>query len=127
VHLGISSYSYTWSIGVPGRLPDQPMTLNGLLERAQALTRPESGGLKVKVLQVADNLPLDRLSADELDEFDSRARQGGIQVEVGTRGIAPGHLRRYLDLAVRFHSPMVRVVIDTPAHHPSPGSRACAV
>jgi sugar phosphate isomerase/epimerase len=69
---------------------------------------------------VADNLPLDRLSEDELDEFGSRARQGGIQVETGTRGIAPPHLQRYLSLAVRLGSPILRVVIDTPDYHPTP-------
>ncbi len=110
--LGFSTYSYTWAIGVPGRLPSSPMTLFDLLERACTL--------EVKVLQVADNLPLDQHSDTDLALFAARTRARGIQVEVGTRGIAVQHLRRYLELAIRFKSPLLRVVIDTPTHHPAP-------
>jgi sugar phosphate isomerase/epimerase len=88
------------------------MSLFDLLERACSLD--------IKVLQVADNLPLDQLSEEDLASFEARTRASGIQVEVGTRGIAVEHLRRCLDLAVRFKSPILRVVIDTPIHHPSP-------
>jgi len=112
VRIGLSTYSYTWGIGVPGSLPAQPMTLFDLLQRACTLD--------VKVIQVADNLPLDQLSAEALAAFEERTHASGIQVEVGTRGIAPEHLRRYLGLAVRFHSPILRVVVDTAFHHPSP-------
>lgn len=110
--LGLSTYAYTWSIGVPGYPPEKPMTALDLLARA--------AHLGVCVVQVADNLPLDQLSPADLDAFQAYAVQQGIQVEVGTRGIAPAHLRCYLDLAVRFHSPILRVVIDTPTEHPSP-------
>jgi sugar phosphate isomerase/epimerase len=42
-----------------------------------------------------------------------------VQIEVGTRGIQPPHLKRYLDLAQRFASPILRVVVDTAEQHPS--------
>lgn len=109
--LGLSSYTYTWSIGVPGNMPARPMTALDLLDEAHRLG--------VRVLQVADNLPLDRLSPAELADFADCAAGRGIQVEVGTRGIAPDHLQRYLALARRFHSPILRVVVDTASHHPS--------
>lgn len=111
--LGLSSFTYTWAVGVPGRIPDQPMTALDLLERASSLG--------VLVVQVADNLPLDRISPGELDRFQGYAEENAIQVEVGTRGTAPEHLRRYLDLAQRFRSPILRVVIDTATDHPSTG------
>lgn len=110
--LGLSTYTYTWSIGVPGHLPANPMTALGLLSEAERLG--------VRVVQFADNLPLDQLAPEELQAVLDCATQKGIQIEVGTRGIAPEHLRRYLDLAVRFQSPILRIVIDTAAHHPSP-------
>ncbi len=109
--LGLSTYTYTWAIGVPGQLPEQPMTALDLLQRAASL------GLHV--VQLADNLPLDGLSPADLDTFEARAAKLAIQVEVGTNGIAPAHMRRYLELAVRFRSPILRVVVDTPTHHPS--------
>jgi sugar phosphate isomerase/epimerase len=110
MQLGISSYTYTWAIGVPGSLPEQPLTALDLLSKAAELG--------VRVVQFADNLPLDRLSGPELDEIERQARGLGISVEVGTRGIAPDHLRVYFRLARRFGSPILRLVIDTPDHHP---------
>jgi sugar phosphate isomerase/epimerase len=110
MRLGISSYTYTWAVGVPGHLPERPMSLLDLLDKASALG--------VRVLQVADNLPLDRLSDAELETFESRAAELDIGIEVGTRGIAHQQLRTYLRLAERLRSPLVRIVIDTPDHHP---------
>jgi 3-oxoisoapionate decarboxylase len=108
--LGISSYTFTWSVGVPGQPPQRPLNVMDLLDRAAML--------EVGVLQVADNLPLDALSPAELDAFAARALELGIDIEVGTRGIQPEHMRRYLQLARRMRSPIIRVVIDSPNHHP---------
>ena len=110
--LGLSTYTYTWAIGVPGQIPEQPMSALDLLQR--------TASLGVRLVQMADNLPLDGLAPAELDAFETLALELGIQIEVGTNGIAAEHLRRYLNLAKRFHSPILRVVVDTPAHHPSP-------
>lgn len=110
MHLGISSWTYTWAIGVPGHPPEQPMRAVDLLNKA--------GALGVHVVQVADNLPLHLLSPQELADLEKRAAELDIHVEVGTRGIAHHHLRTYLALAERFRSPILRVVIDTADHHP---------
>jgi 3-oxoisoapionate decarboxylase len=112
MELGLSTYTYTWSIGVQGYLPKRPMTALDLLARAHLLG--------IHLVQIADNLPLDLLSRDTLDEIDACARDWGISIEVGMCGIAPEHLRRFLDLAKQFRSSILRLVIDTPTHHPSP-------
>lgn len=111
MRLGISSYTYTWAIGVPGHSPVDPVDAIGLLHKAAQLG--------VGLVQFADNLPLDRLSWTELDRFQQAASEIGVSIEVGTRGVAPDHLRVYLALAERFRSPIVRVVVDTADHHPS--------
>jgi sugar phosphate isomerase/epimerase len=80
--------------------------------------------LGVKVVQIADNIPLHRLSAVELDRLAERATRQGIYLEVGTAGLAPDHLRKYLSIAVRLHSPFLRVVIDTDDSQPSPDAAA---
>ena len=55
MRLGISSFTYVWSVGVPGFFaPSQPLAPGGLLEKAVQLG--------VRVVQIADNLPLDRLT-----------------------------------------------------------------
>ncbi|RPJ43415.1 MAG: sugar phosphate isomerase/epimerase, partial [Chloroflexi bacterium] len=97
--LGLSTYTYTWAIGVPGRLPARPMTALDLVDRAQQLG--------VNVLQFADNLPLDQLPPANLEELAHSAVERGIEIEIGTRGIAADHLRGYLALAKRFDSPIL--------------------
>ena len=110
MRLGISSYTYPWAIGVPGHSPKCPMRVVDLLDRGAELG--------VRLVQVADNLPLHELSDGDLDRFERRATGLGIRVEVGTRGIAPDHLRAYLHLAMRLGSPILRLVIDTVDHRP---------
>ena len=109
--LGIGTYTYTWAIGVPGHPPALPMSAGDLLCRAVELG--------VSVVQFADNLPLDRLQPAALDALRAKAGSIGVQIEVGTRGISHDHLQRYLELAGFFRSPILRVVIDTPDHHPA--------
>jgi sugar phosphate isomerase/epimerase len=75
--------------------------------------------LGVYVVQFADNLPLDRLSAEELEDVERRAVRLDISIEVGTRGIGHDHLRTYLHLAEQLNSPILRIVIDTPGRQPS--------
>ncbi len=110
MRLGISSYTYTWAIGVPGRPPARPRGAIELLDKAAQLG--------VRVVQMADNLPLDRLPSVELDALERQAATRGLCIEVGTRGIELDHLRAYLRLAERFHSPILRVVVDTATHQP---------
>ncbi len=112
MRLGISSFTYGWAVGAPGHPPKHPLGMMGLLNKAAELG--------VHLIQVADNLPLHRLSPEELTTFQTRAREQNVCIEVGTRGIAPDHLLRYLELAQRFGSPILRVVIDTADHHPEP-------
>jgi sugar phosphate isomerase/epimerase len=95
------------------------MTYLDLLDKA--------AGLGVHLVQIADNLPLDRLSPPELDAFENRAAELDISIEVGTRGIGHGHLRTYLQLAERLNSPLLRVVVDSADSHPRPDEVASAI
>ena len=111
--LGISSYTFVWAAGVPGYPPPpNPLTPLGLLDKAAKLG--------VRVVQVADNLPLDQLPEIELEPFLSRAQSLGLEIELGTRGIQAEHLRRHLQLATRLGARLLRVVTDTRTHRPSP-------
>lgn len=37
MRLGISSYSFTWAVGVPGNLPQKPLECTDLLNLAKSL------------------------------------------------------------------------------------------
>src|SRR5262245_2286570 len=113
MRLGISSYTFVWAVGVPGYPAPVPrLTAIDVLERAARLG--------VGVVQIADNLPVDRLSSQELSALAESAERLHIEIEVGTRGIDPDHLHRYLDLARELRSSLVRVVPDTEEHQSTP-------
>jgi sugar phosphate isomerase/epimerase len=75
--------------------------------------------LGLHLVQIADNMPLDQLRAADLESLLECSRGLGIDVEVGTRGIGREHLGKYLDLALMFGSPILRIVVDTADHRPS--------
>lgn len=111
--LGLGSYGVGWAVGVAGyEPPPQPLDAHQLLAFAHELD--------LKLVQIADNLPLHLLSAAEQAALQRKAARLGIAIEVGTRGILPDHLAQYLKIAQAFGSPILRVVVDTPTHHPTP-------
>jgi sugar phosphate isomerase/epimerase len=111
--LGLGSYGVGWAIGVAGYEPPAvPLDGIGLVRLTDSL------GLKL--LQIADNLPLHTLDAASRSALRDEAQGRGITLEVGTRGIGTEHLRQYIEIAAYFSSPILRVVVDTKAHHPAP-------
>ncbi len=112
MRLGLGSYSLAWAIGVPGHPPASPITALGFLH--------EACRLGVQVIQVCENLPLTRLAPRELNRFEAEARDAGISIELGTRGIAESNLRAHLGLAKRLRSPFLRVVLDHAGDEPTP-------
>lgn len=111
--LGLGTYGVAWAIGVPGHeQPVAPMNHFQFLQLAVEL------GLRL--VQYADNLPLHTLSDAEQAALRRQAAESGVTFEVGTRGISVDWLRRYIALASSFRSPILRVVVDTREHHPSP-------
>lgn len=106
MRLGISTSSFGWAAGVPGYAPPPaPLTLEGLLAKAEALG--------VHVVQIADNARLPQMSDAELAALHEAASRVQITLELGTRGIVPEHLRMYVSLAERLQAPLVRVIIET--------------
>lgn len=89
--LGISTYTYTWNFGVPGDKPKNPWDLEKLIKQA----------LKwgISQVQIADNFPLHELSKKELEKIRSITNNQPVQIEVGARGLTPGHLDLYLEIA----------------------------
>lgn len=118
--LGLGSYALAWAIGVPGYHPERPMDVFTFLR--------EAADLGFECVQIADNLPLHQLTETELGDLEGLSRRLGVSVEVGTRGATSANLERYLSIAQRLGSPLVRVVVDTPEQRPTPDAvvRSCA-
>jgi len=104
MNLGLSSYTYTWAVGVPGSLPVKPLSAKSLIDKAF------SSGLKL--VQIADNLPLEKFSNEEQKELSSYAATKYVSIEMGGRGLTPEHTIKCLEVAKTLHSPILRMVID---------------
>jgi sugar phosphate isomerase/epimerase len=110
MRLGIGTYTYTWAVGVPGHRPEQPLSAEDLVRKAN------SAGLHCA--QIADNLPLEELSTEERHALAGFADSRRVAIEVGGRRMTPDHLARLIDVAAFFGSHVLRFVIDGPGFAP---------
>jgi len=111
MRLGIGTYTYTWAVGVPGHLPETPMSAGDLVKRANA------AGLHCA--QIADNLPLEKMTTEERHTLAELADSRRVAIEVGARRMTPEHLGTLIDVAAFFGSHVLRFVIDGPGYTPT--------
>jgi 3-oxoisoapionate decarboxylase len=101
--IGIGSWTYPWAAGtVRNCRPRQPMSPSGLVRQAAELG--------VKVVQIADNLPLDELTIAELKDLRKLSQDHGIDLQVGTRGVDCSHLFKYLEIALQLEARLIRTM-----------------
>lgn len=110
MHLGISSFTYGWAVGVKGFKPADPLNEVMLLDLVKEF--------RIDTLQLGDNLPVHRFSRKRLNELKSRTRDGGVRLEIGARGLTQEHLRRYIELAAFLDSPLLRFITDDGPYKP---------
>jgi sugar phosphate isomerase/epimerase len=111
--IGLGTYALAWAIGVSGYPPPAaPLDAFAFIQVAH--------DLGLRLVQIADNIPLHTLTTEERARLRDQAKSLGVAVEVGTRGIQPENIRAYLDIAAFFESPLLRVVVDAANFHPSP-------
>lgn len=111
MRLGISSYSFTWAVGVPGNLPQKPLKCTDLLNLAKSLG--------VLLVQIADNMPLHEMTANQLENLVHQAWELNLEIEVGAKNLTASNLERYIQIAGMFHSKILRFVIDAPGYRPT--------
>ncbi|WP_020014997.1 sugar phosphate isomerase/epimerase family protein [Promicromonospora sukumoe] len=98
--IGLGSYAFFWQQS--DRVPE-PLTLRDTF----AATRE----LDVDLFQICDHAPLETMSDAELRDAAAAARDLGLTIELGTKGVEPGRLARFLDLARVFDARLVRGMI----------------
>lgn len=106
--IGIGTYAYFWQ---HSERSSAPLSLIGALEDTRAQG--------VDLFQICDYAPLERMNDAELRDAVRAARDLGLTIELGTKGIAPDHLLRYLDYAGAFDSALVRSMLYGPDSRPS--------
>ena len=100
---GIGSYALTWAIGVPDwPQPAHPLDALALVDLAASLKSP--------LVQLADNIPLEAYSQEDLDRLAATAASAGIRLETGTRGTDPVRMARHLEIAERLGAKLVRTL-----------------
>ncbi|AZS38239.1 hypothetical protein CVS47_02892 [Microbacterium lemovicicum] len=106
--IGLGTYAFLWqhSDQVP-----EPLSLRGAFEATRALD--------VDLFQICDYAPLETMDDAELQDAAATARDLGITVELGTKGIEPGRLERFLRLAEVFEARLVRSMLYGPDSRPS--------
>jgi sugar phosphate isomerase/epimerase len=109
--LGISSFTYGWSIGISGKMPRIPMNEIDLVDC--------TSNFKLHCLQIGDNLPLHALSQERLDQLKAHLAKNNVRIELGARKLTEEHLRKYVDLAIFFKSPLLRFVVDGEGYEPN--------
>jgi len=108
--IGLSTYAFFWQHSE--RAPE-PLTLEQMLRRTRELD--------VEVLQICDYLPVLGYSDGQLRDLVALADDLGIHLELGTRGVRPEHLGRFLRMAKILKVGLVRSMINTAEHRPTLG------
>ncbi|RJS91867.1 sugar phosphate isomerase/epimerase [Salinisphaera sp. Q1T1-3] len=108
--IGLSTYAFTWrkSSSMP-----VPMTLADMLQETATL-----GGT---VFQICDHPAIEDFSARDLDTLRRQAEALGITLELGTRGLAPAKLARYLDIAEALDVALLRSMFNDADSQPTAG------
>ena len=106
--IGLGTYAYFWQHSE--RSPE-PLTLVGAFEDTRAQG--------VDLFQICDYAPLEQMSDGELRVAADAARDLDLTIELGTKGIVPAHLARFLELAAIFDARLVRSMLYGPDSRPS--------
>lgn len=102
--IGISSYSYPKACRAG-------MTTEKLIQKAIELD--------VKVVQMADNIHLEDYDLESLKKVAATAKQYGISIETGFRGLYSEKIKQYLKITEVLNARLMRIVIDGPGYQPS--------
>lgn len=106
--IGLGTYAFFWEHS--DRSPD-PLPLVGAFERTRELG--------VELFQICDYAPLTEMSDREIGDAARAARELGLRIELGTKGIGLDHLERFLALAEAFDARLVRSMVFGPDSRPT--------
>jgi 3-oxoisoapionate decarboxylase len=106
--IGLSTYAFFWRSSTR---VDAPMSLHDMLK--------QTNELGCTAFQICDYPAVESLAAAELADLRATATDLGIELEVGTRGVEPAHLHRYLDICNQLGANMLRSMLYTATHRPS--------
>ncbi|WP_022899941.1 sugar phosphate isomerase/epimerase family protein [Humibacter albus] len=95
--IGLGTYAFFWQ---HSDRATSPLSLIGAFEATKELG--------VDLFQICDYGPLETMSDGAVADAARAARELGLTVQLGTKGLEPERLGRYLDLAEAFDARLVR-------------------
>lgn len=106
--IGFGTYTFFWegSEQAPARLD-----VIGMIERTA-----DAG---VGLFQICDDARIETMSDDELRRVAEVARDRGVVLELGTKGIAVAHLERFLEIATILGAGLLRSMVTSGDDRPS--------
>lgn len=111
--IGLGTYAFFWQHS--DRAPE-PLSLVGAFEATRELG--------VELFQICDYAPLETMSEREIANAAAAARDLGLTVQLGTKGVDTERLGRYLRLANAFDAVLVRSMLFGPDSRPSAAEAA---
>ncbi|MCW3493262.1 sugar phosphate isomerase/epimerase family protein [Microbacterium sp. SSM24] len=106
--IGLGTYAFFWQHAGRGT---EPLSLVGAFEATKAQG--------VDLFQICDYAPLESMDDAEVADAAAAARDLGIAIELGTKGLEPDRLARFLDLAGAFDAGLVRSMLYSPDSRPT--------
>ncbi len=106
--IGISTYALFWQWHDTA---GQPLSLPEMIAKVS--------GWGVELFQICDYPLIESYDDAQLAALRTHAKDSGVALELGTRGVSPEHLGRYLELARALDVTLVRSMINTTGHRPS--------
>jgi sugar phosphate isomerase/epimerase len=106
--IGLSTYAFFWQWQ---RSASAPLSLPQMIDK--------TADWDVSLFQICDYPAIETYTDASLAQLRQHAKERGVALELGTRGVRPAHLRRYLDLAAALDVTLVRSMYNTADHRPS--------
>ncbi|MCS3432676.1 sugar phosphate isomerase/epimerase [Klebsiella sp. BIGb0407] len=106
--LGLSTYAYFWQLSEQAT---KPITLFDAID--------DSVRLGASVFQICDYPQILTWSSSQIASLARHAALADITLELGTKGVMPDHLQRYLNLAGELDCTLLRTMIYSPEHRPT--------
>lgn len=104
--VGLGTYAFFWQWHETAR---RPIDLAGMLDK--------TADLGAELFQICD-YPL--IETADLTRVRKHAEKLGIRLELGTRGVAPDHLAKYLEIARALDVTLVRSMFYSATSRPTP-------
>ncbi len=106
--IGLGTYAFFWQWQTTAT---EPLTLTDMIDK--------TAGWDVTLFQICDYPPLEAYDEEALDGLRRHAADRGVGLELGTRGVQPEHLTRYLHIAKALGVTLVRSMINSADHRPT--------